>query len=93
MLITAIVPNKFFYKRNWRPQKEPGQIITAGIGMAQPKDKTQHRFLAKAEEIIGGTAVEQDIIENLVSQWNLNSMVRRYFVRERKITQWKDRMF
>ena len=55
---------------------EPGQIITAGIGMAQPKDKTQHGFLAEVEEIIGRTPedVEQDVIEmaieNLVTQWN-----------------------
>ncbi|MBO9681594.1 MAG: pyruvoyl-dependent arginine decarboxylase [Flavisolibacter sp.] len=55
---------------------EPGQIITAGIGMAQPKDKTEHGFLTEAEEIIGRTAedVEQDVIEmaieNLVTQWN-----------------------
>ena len=55
---------------------EPGQIITAGIGMAQPKDKTQHGFLTEAEEIIGRTPedVEQDVvemaIENLVTQWN-----------------------
>lgn len=55
---------------------EPGQIITAGIGMAQPKDKTQHGFLAEVEEIVGRTAedVEQDVIEmaieNLVTQWN-----------------------
>lgn len=55
---------------------EPGQIITAGIGMAQPKDKTQHGFLTEVEEVIGRTAedVEQDVIEmaieNLVTQWN-----------------------
>lgn len=55
---------------------EPEQIITAGIGMAQPKDKTQHGFLTEAEEIIGRTAedVEQDVIEmsieNLITQWN-----------------------
>ena len=55
---------------------EPGQIITAGIGMAQPKDKTQHGFLTEVEGVIGRTAedVEQDVIEmsieNLITQWN-----------------------
>ena len=55
---------------------EPGQIVTAGIGMAQPKDKTKHGFLTEAEEIIGRTPedVEQDVIEmaieNLITQSN-----------------------
>lgn len=54
----------------------PGQIITAGIGMAQPKDKTQHGFLTEVEEVIGRTPddVEQDVseqaIENLITQSN-----------------------
>jgi len=53
---------------------ETGQIVSAGIGMAQPKDKTQHGFLAEAEEVIGRTSedVEQDVIEmaieNLIAQ-------------------------
>jgi arginine decarboxylase len=34
---------------------EPGQMVTAGIGMAQPKDKTKHGFLTEVEEIIGRT--------------------------------------
>lgn len=55
---------------------EPGQIISAAIGMAQPKDKTQHGFLSEVESAIGRTAedVEQDAIEmaieNLATQWN-----------------------
>jgi arginine decarboxylase len=55
---------------------EPGQMITAGIGMAQPKDKTKHGFLTEVEEIIGRTPedVEQDVIEmaieNLITQRN-----------------------
>jgi arginine decarboxylase len=55
---------------------EPGQLIAAGIGMAQPKDKTLHGYLAELEEIIGRTEedVEQDVIEmaieNLVTEWN-----------------------
>ena len=55
---------------------EPGQMVTAGIGMAQPKDKTKHGFLTEVEEIIGRTPedVEQDVIEmaieNLITQWN-----------------------
>lgn len=55
---------------------EPGQLVTAGIGMAMPKGRTQHGFLTEAEGAIGRTAedVEQDgiemSIENLVTQWN-----------------------
>lgn len=55
---------------------EPGQIITAGIGMAIPKDRTQHGFLTEVEGAIGRTAedVEQDVIEmaieNLVTHRN-----------------------
>ena len=55
---------------------EPGQIITAGIGMAQPKDQSQHGFLTELEEVVGRTAedVEQDVIEmaieNLITQSN-----------------------
>ncbi|MGZ3851200.1 MAG: pyruvoyl-dependent arginine decarboxylase [Flavisolibacter sp.] len=55
---------------------EPGQLVTAGIGMAQPKDETVHGFLAEAEGIIGRTPddVEQDVIEmaieNLIAQKN-----------------------
>jgi len=55
---------------------EPGQIISAGIGMAKPKDKTQHGFLIEVEQAIGRTPedVEQDVIEmsieNLVTQWD-----------------------
>ena len=54
---------------------EPGQIISAAIGMAQPKDETIHGFLAEQEEIIGRLEddVEEDVIEmaieNLVVQW------------------------
>ena len=55
---------------------EPGQIISAGIGMAKSKDKTQHGFLIEVEQAIGRTPedVEQDVIEmsieNLVTQWD-----------------------
>src|SRR4051812_35280344 len=44
---------------------EPGQLVTAGIGMAQPADGTQHGYLTEAEEIMGRTEddVEQDVIE------------------------------
>ena len=55
---------------------EPGQLVTAGIGMAQPKDKTLHGYLTEVESIIGRTEedVEQDVIEmaveNLVTEWN-----------------------
>lgn len=55
---------------------EPGQLVTAGIGMAQPKDKTLHGYLTEVESIIGRTEedVEQDVIEmaieNLMTEWN-----------------------
>ncbi|HET7897052.1 MAG TPA: arginine decarboxylase, pyruvoyl-dependent, partial [Flavisolibacter sp.] len=55
---------------------EPGQSITAGIGMAQPKDKTLHGYLAELEGIIGRTEedVKKDVIEmaieNLATEWN-----------------------
>lgn len=55
---------------------EPGQTITAGIGRAIPKDRTQHGFLTEAEGIMGRTAedVEQDVIEmsieNLITQFD-----------------------
>ena len=55
---------------------EPGQRVVAGIGMAQPKDKTMHGYLTEIEEAMGRTDedVEQDVIEmaleNLVTEWN-----------------------
>ena len=55
---------------------EPGQQVTAAIGMAQPKDPTLYGYLTEQEEVIGRTDedVEQDVIEmaleNLVSEWN-----------------------
>lgn len=68
---------------------EPGQSITAGIGMAIPKDRTQHGFLTEVEEAIGRTAedVEQDVIEmsieNLVTQWD-NSFDAQKVIRKGK---------
>jgi len=55
---------------------EPGQQAIAGIGLAQPKDKTLYGYLTELEEIIGRTDddVEQDVIEmaieNLATEWN-----------------------
>ena len=55
---------------------EPGQLVTAGIGMAQPADEILYGYLTEAEEIMGRTEedVEQDVIEmaleNLVTEWN-----------------------
>ena len=55
---------------------EPGQQITAGIGMAHPKDPTLYGYLAEQEDVLGRTDddVEEDVIEmaieNLVSEWN-----------------------
>ena len=54
---------------------EPGQIISAGIGLAQPKDENLHGYLTELEEIIGRTEkdvakdVEEMAIENLVTEW------------------------
>lgn len=54
---------------------EPGQQVTAAIGMAQPKDDSLHGYLTELEDVIGRTDddVEQDVIEmaieNLVSEW------------------------
>jgi len=69
---------------------EPGQMVTAGIGMAQPKDKTKHGFLTEVEEIIGRTPedVEQDVIEmaieNLITQWNPKFDGEKVFRRGKK---------
>lgn len=55
---------------------EPGQMITAGIGVAQPKDASMHGYMTEVEECIGRTSedVEHDVIEmaieNLVTEWN-----------------------
>jgi arginine decarboxylase len=55
---------------------EPGQIVTAGIAMAQPKDRAVHGYLTEVEEAIGRTAedVEQDCIEmaieNLIGEYD-----------------------
>jgi arginine decarboxylase len=54
---------------------EPGQIISAGIGMAKPKDEDIHGYLTEVEEATGRTPddvaqdVEEMAIENLVSEW------------------------
>jgi arginine decarboxylase len=69
---------------------EPGQIITAGIGMALPKDKTEHGFLTEVEEAIGRTAddVEQDVIEmaieNLIVQKKPKFDAEKVFRRGKK---------
>jgi arginine decarboxylase len=55
---------------------EPGQIITAGLGIAQPKSRDKHGYITELESIIGRTEedVEEDVIEmaieNLVTEWN-----------------------
>lgn len=45
---------------------EPGQMVTAGIGMAQPKDKTAHGFLAEAE---GSSDVHRTMWNRMLSKW------------------------
>ena len=69
---------------------EPGQIITAGIGMAVPKDRTQHGFLTEVEQATGRTPedVEQDVIEmsieNLMTQWDKKFDGEKVFRRGKK---------
>jgi arginine decarboxylase len=54
---------------------EPGQIIAAGIGIAQPKDDTLFGYLTEVEEAVGREAddvqedVEEMAIENLITFW------------------------
>jgi arginine decarboxylase len=54
---------------------EPGQLIGAGIGLAQPKDKSIYGYLTEVEEAIGRTEddiaqdAEEMAIENLVTEW------------------------
>ena len=54
---------------------EPGQLIGAGIGKAQPADKTLFGYLTEVEGSIGRTEediaqdVEEMAIENLVTEW------------------------
>lgn len=56
---------------------EPGQIVTAGIAMAQPEIENEVGYLTEQEEIIGRTAedvardVEEMAIENLATAWDL----------------------
>ncbi|RYZ59082.1 MAG: arginine decarboxylase, pyruvoyl-dependent [Chitinophagaceae bacterium] len=55
---------------------EPGQQITAAIGMAQPKDPALYGYLTELEKVIGRTDddVEKDVIEmaieNIATEWN-----------------------
>ncbi|HEX2606072.1 MAG TPA: pyruvoyl-dependent arginine decarboxylase [Flavisolibacter sp.] len=54
---------------------EPGQLVGAGIGLAQPTDDTVHGYLTEVEETIGRTDAdirqdaEEMAIENLISEW------------------------
>jgi arginine decarboxylase len=54
---------------------EPGQLVGAGIALAQPKDKSLYGYLTEVEETIGRTAddiaqdAEEMAIENLVTEW------------------------
>lgn len=54
---------------------EPGQLIGASIGLAQPKDRNIYGYLTEVEQAIGRTDedLEQDAeemaIENLVTEW------------------------
>ena len=69
---------------------EPGQLISAGIGMAQPKDKSIHGYLAELESVIGRTEedVEQDVIEmaieNLGTEWNQKFDVEKVYRKGKK---------
>jgi arginine decarboxylase len=54
---------------------EPGQLIGAGVGVAQPKDKSIYGYLTEVEEAIGRTDddiaqdAEEMALENLVTEW------------------------
>jgi arginine decarboxylase len=54
---------------------QPGQLIGAGIALAQPKDRNVYGYLTEVEEAIGRTDediaqdAEEMAIENLVSEW------------------------
>jgi arginine decarboxylase len=56
---------------------EPGQIISCGIGMAQPESDKTHGYLTEVEEIIGRTRedvqndVEEMALENLISHMGI----------------------
>jgi arginine decarboxylase len=56
---------------------EPDQIVSAGIGIAQPEDDRFHGYLTELEEVIGITEedvkedVEEMALENLASKWGI----------------------
>ena len=56
---------------------EPGQLIAAGIGMAQPEDDNEYGYMTEVEEAIGRTKedvspdVEEMAIENLATLWGI----------------------
>jgi arginine decarboxylase len=57
---------------------EPGQIISAGIAMAQPEDDRIHGYMTELEGVIGRTKedviqdVEEMAIENLITKLGIN---------------------
>jgi arginine decarboxylase len=58
---------------------EPDQIVTAGLGLAQPVDDNYHGYITEVEEMMGIEAadVEQDVVEmaveNLISSWGIKT--------------------
>jgi arginine decarboxylase len=58
---------------------EPSQVVTAGIGLAQPKDPQFFGYLTEVEETMGIEAadvaqdVEEMAIENLITLWDIKS--------------------
>jgi arginine decarboxylase len=58
---------------------EPSQIVSAGIGVAQPKDDKYYGYMTEIEEMIGIEAndvahdVEEMAIENLISCWGIKT--------------------
>ncbi|RYY84447.1 MAG: pyruvoyl-dependent arginine decarboxylase [Chitinophagaceae bacterium] len=58
---------------------EPDQIVTAGLGLAQPKDPQFYGYITEVEEMMGIEAddVMQDLeemaIENLTTSWGIKA--------------------
>ncbi|RYY64938.1 MAG: pyruvoyl-dependent arginine decarboxylase [Chitinophagaceae bacterium] len=58
---------------------EPDQIVTAGIGLAQPIDPQFYGYMTEIEEMVGIEApdvardVEEMAIENLITSWGINA--------------------
>jgi arginine decarboxylase len=58
---------------------EPNQIISAGLGIAQPKEDKYYGYITEIEEMMGiepedvAHDVEEMAIENLISSWGIKA--------------------